>query len=196
MRHTMRVEIPGEVAELWVDRLLRCHPSDLTGWIAMRFLGATVEYRANHSPSLAVMRSVDQPCMLYILLEQLATSSQQAGVCTRADVGETTHIPRLLRDGRPVADCVRVSQDQQGQTQGSQKPTRFRVGGSEEMPNVAQRLACKTSEMEPVICGGNARWSICMTLRLLSHEHLLRLQVSQVSREPAVAYGSYRSKGV
>jgi hypothetical protein len=61
------------------------------------------------------------------------------------------------------------------ESQGSQKPRRFRVGGSEEMPNVAQRLACKTSEMEPVICGGNARWSICMTLRLLSvHEHLLQ----------------------
>jgi hypothetical protein len=75
----------------------------------MRFLGATVEYRANHSPSLAVIRSVDQPCMLYILLEQLANSSQQAGVCTGADLGGTAHIQRLLRDGRPVADCGRGS---------------------------------------------------------------------------------------
>lgn len=123
-------------------------------------------------------------------IETMSRSNQnhrQSGMAplSARDPGQLGLCPRG-RKGKAKRQRQRQRQRQTGGLFLSHTKRRFRVGGSERMPNVAQRLACKTSEMEPVICGGNARWSICMTQRneapfalAFSHEDLLAEAKSQ-----------------
>lgn len=126
------------------------------------------------------------------LLEQAArlgywtTHLSQAGSADQTRDGLRPRVGRTSRGHKPRAPTKK------------NHPRTFRVGGSEEMPNVAQRLASKTSEMEPVICGGNARWSICMTqrneasLRLLTQ--LAFLPRGSARRRSEVARGQGKSR--